>query len=231
MSARSPLKPAAPPCHRGPGLRLVTLCVVAAVSLNASAEELAFDQVFSAKGEPGALHYRAVFASKGLEHQLEVWRDGDRRLRRRTDDAIETYAFRKTGDPEFQMSILDLKKQIHTRIDRTNLYRIGSFTDWFDLAHGLRYPRGEYRIAAAPTPDGAPRAVNACRWYELTQEQRITHICWSAQSHLPLVIQTQDGIVVWRVVTLDQKPLAAKTFEIHDEGYIRNDANLDIESD
>ena len=65
-------------------------------------EELKFEQVFSEKGEPSALHYQAVFIAKGAEHQLEVWRDGERRVKRRTDDAIETYAFRKPGDPEFQ---------------------------------------------------------------------------------------------------------------------------------
>jgi hypothetical protein len=212
-------------------LRLATLCVAAAVSLHALAGEKKFEQVFSAKGEPGALHYRAVFISKGAEHQLEVWRDGDRRVKRRTDEAIETYAFRKPGDPEFRMSILDMKKRIHTRIDRANLYRIGNFTDWFDLAHGLKHPMGEYRVAKAQAPDGAPKAIEACQWYDLTQDKRTTHICWSAGSRLPLVIQAQDGEVVWRVATLDRKPIPAKTFEIHDEGFIRNDANQDIERD
>jgi hypothetical protein len=36
---------------------------------------------------------------------------------------------------------------------------------------------------------------------------------------------------VWRVATLDRKPIASKTFEIHDEGFVRNDANQDIERD
>jgi hypothetical protein len=213
------------------GLRLATLCVAATVSLHAQAKELRFEQVFSEKGEPSALHYQAAFISKGAEHQLEVWRDGARRVKRRTDDAIETYAFRKPGDPEFHMSILDMRKRIHTRIDRTNLYRIGNFTDWFDLAHGLKHPLGEYRVAKSQAPDGAPKAIEACQWYDLTQDKRTTHICWSAQSRLPLVIQAQDGEVVWRVTTLDRKPIPAKTFEIHDEGYIRNDANQDIERD
>jgi hypothetical protein len=190
--------------------------VVAAVSLDAPAKELKFEQVFS---------------SKGASHQLEVWRDGDRRVKRRADDVIETYAFRKPGDPEFHMSILDMRKRIHTRIDRTNLYRIGNFTDWFDLAHGLKHPMGEYQVAEAQAPDGAPKAIKACRWYDLTQDKRTTHICWSAQSRIPLVIQAQDGEVVWRVTTLDRKPIPAKTFDIHDEGFIHNDANQDIERD
>ena len=223
------MKHVIPCCPRELGLRLATLCVAAAVSLNSLAKELTFEQAFSEKGEPATLHYRAVFTSRGTEHQLEVWRDGERRLKRRTDEAIETYAFRKPGDSEFQMSILDRKKRIHTRIDRTNLYRIGNFTDWFDLSHGLKHPMGEYRLAKARTPDGAPKA--ACRWYDLTQDKRTTHICWSEQSRLPLVIQAQDGKVVWRVATWDRKPISAKTFAIHDEGFVRNDANQDIERD
>jgi hypothetical protein len=217
--------------RRGLGLRFATLCVATAVSLNIPAKEPAFEQVFSEKGEPDTLHYLAAFTSNGAEHHLEVWRDGEQRVKRRTDDAIETYAFRSPGDPEFHLSILDLKKRIHTRIDRTNLYRIGNFTDWFDLTHGLKHPMGEYRVARAQAPIGAPKAIKACQWYDLTQDQRTSHICWSAHSRIPLVIQTQDGKVVWRVTNLDQKPIPAKTFDIHDEGFIHNDANQDIERD
>jgi hypothetical protein len=220
------------PCgYWGLGLRLATLCVAAAVSLDAPAKELKFEQVFSDEGELSALHYQAEFTSKGAKHQLEVWRDGEQRVKRRTDDAIETYAFRKPGDPEFHMSILDLKKRINTQIDRTNLYRIGNFTDWFDLAHGLKHPMGEYRVTNSQALDGAPKAIKACQWHDLSQDKRTSHICWSTQSRIPLVIQAQSGEVVWRVTTLDRKPIPANTFEIHDEGFVHNDANQDIERD
>ena len=225
------MKQAIPCSPRKLGLRLATLCVAAAVSQNVPAKELKFEQVFSAKGEPAALHYQALFTSQGGEHQLEVWRDGDRRLKRRTDQAIETYAFRTPGDSEFRMSILDLNRRIHTRIDRANLYRIGNFTDWFDLAHGLKHPLGAYRVTKVKAPDGAPPVIDACQWYELSQDRRTTHICWSAQNRLPLAILAPGGAAVWRVASLDRKPIAAKTFEIRDEGYIRNDANQDIEND
>ena len=129
------------------------------------------------------------------------------------------------------MSILDRKKRIHTRIDRTNLYRIGNFVDWFDLAHGLRHPKGEYRIATAQAPEGGPKAISSCLWYDLIQDGHITHICWSEKSRLPLVIQGQRGEVLWRVAALDLKPIPTRIFEIHDEGFIRNDANQDIERD
>lgn len=220
------------PCsHWGLGLRLATFCVATAVSLNAQAGGLRFEQVFNEKGEPRTLHYRAEFSSRGARHQVEVWRDGERRMKRRTDDAIEVYAFRKQGDEEFHLSILDMKKRIHTRIDRTNLYRIGNFTDWFDLAHGLKHPKGEYRLDRVHAPDGAPQAIGSCQWFDLDQDNRTAHICWSAQSRIPLVIQAQDGEAVWRVTAMDWKPIPAKTFQVHDAGFIRNDANQDIESD
>ena len=225
------MKHITPHSHRGLGLRFATLCVAAAVSMPVRAEVQTFDQVFSAKGEPSALHYQAVFTSNGAEHKVEAWRDSDRRLKRSTDDAIETYVFRKPGDAEFRMSILDLKKRIHTRIDRTNLYRIGNFTDWFDLAHGLRHPMGKYRLTKAHAPDAAPKPIESCQWYDLTQEARTTHICWSELSRIPLLIQAQDGKVVWKVTALERKPIPAKAFDIHDEGFVHNDANQDIEGD
>ena len=217
--------------HRAQGLRLAILCVAGIVALDVPAKELKFEQAFSDKGVSVDLHYQAEFASKGAMHQLEVWRDGERRVKRRTDNAIETYAFHKPGDPEFQMSILDLKKRINTRIDRTNLYRIGNFTDWFDLAHGLKHPAGEYRLSKIKAPEDAPKAIKACQWYDLTQDTRTTHICWSEQSRIPLVIQAQGGEVVWKVTALDLQHISARAFEIHDEGFVRNDASQDIERD
>lgn len=212
------------------GLRLATICVAAAVSQTAQAKEPTFEDAFSTKGEPRALHYQATFSSKGSEHQLEVWRDGDK-LKRSTDKVIDTFVFRQPGSSEFQMSILDKKKKIHARVGRTNLYRIGNLTDWFDLAHGLKHPVGAYKVAKATAPEGAPKAGKECQWYDLSQNNHTTHICWNARNSLPMVIQTESGAVVWKLTSVDTKPIPAKTFEIHDEGYIRNDANEDIEGD
>ena len=225
------MKYAIPCCSRKLRSRLATFCVAAAAFANVSAKELTFEQAFSDKGEPKTLHYQAVFTAKGSEHRLEVWRDGGRRLKRRTDETIEIYAFRNPGESEFHMSILDKKKRIHTKIDRTNLYRIGNFTDWFDLTHGLKHPMGEYRVSKTPARENAPRTIGACQWYDLTQDKRVTHICWSAGNRLPLAIETQEGEVVWKIAALDQKTIAENTFAIDDEGYIRNDANQDIEAD
>ena len=213
------------------GLRLATICVAAAVSRTAQAKEPTFDEVFGTKGEPRALHYQATYFAKGTEHSLEVWRDGDRRLKRRTDKDIETYVFRQPKSLEFRMSVLDMKKKIHTKVGRTNLYRLGSSIDWFDMAHGLKHPVGPYKLAKAQAPVAAPKGVESCQWYDLTQGNRTTHICWNAGNRLPVTIQGQNGEVLWKLTSADPKSIPAKTFEIHDEGFVLNDADQDIEGD
>jgi hypothetical protein len=129
------------------------------------------------------------------------------------------------------MSILDMKRRIHTRVDRTNLYRLGNFTDWFDLTHGLRHPRAGYRLERARSTSGLPRAVSPCSWFDFTQEQRTTQVCWSEKDRIPLLIRGSGGDVVWRVTALDRKPIRATTFVINDQGFVRNDAIEDIEGD
>lgn len=207
------------------------LCAAGFLSLAAHAKDLSFDHVFNDKGEPNSLHYQGVYINQSGEHQLEVWRDGPRRLKRRTDDSIETYAKRGSNDAEYQMWVLDLKKKINTRIDRTNLYRIGNFTDWFDLAHGLRHPKGQYQLVSAPTPSNVPKAVDVCQWYGLTQQDHTSHICWSDRYRVPLQILAQDGQMIWNVKKIDRLALSPQIFVIHDEGFVRNDANQDIEPD
>lgn len=220
------------PCSQGVRkLRCAVLCAAAAVSFAAHAKDLTFEQAFSTKGESAATHFQATFVTQGGEHRLEVWRDGERRIKRRSDDAAESYAVRQAGSPEFRLSILDLKKKIHTDIDRSNLYRIGNFTDWFDLGHGMRHPKGNYRLVHADAPDGAVTSIAPCNWFDLIQDAHVTHICWSAKNRLPLLMLADDGRVLWRITHVDHQPISARTFEIHDEGFVRNDANEDIERD
>jgi len=189
-----------------------------------------FEQVFDARGEPAATHFDAVYQSGGAEHRVEVWRDGGKRIRRRTD-AADSYAVKKPDGTDFRLSVLDLKRRIRTDIDRDNLYRIGNFTDWFDLGHGLRHPKGGYTLAAGAAPQGAGKPVAACTWYDLAQDGRVTHVCWSAKDKLPLLMLAQDGKPLWRVTRVDHRAIPAATFAIRDAGFVRNDANADIERD
>jgi hypothetical protein len=213
------------------GRQLAMLCTAVAFSLHGEAKELNFDQVFDGKGETASLHFQASYYTGGAEHRMEVWRDHDRRVKRRTDDSVEIYAFHDADDAEFHMSILDMKKRVNTKISRTNLYRIGNFTDWFDFAHGLHHPKGLYQLIETSAPVDAPKPLHSCAWYELTQEGHASRICWSVQYRVPMLIATANGRFVWRVTELDRNAIYSKTFDIRDDGFVRNDANQDIEPD
>jgi hypothetical protein len=218
---------------------LARLGIVAAVTLFAAAPSgaaagapgsLDFDTVFSAKGEPAFLQYGVMFVSKGAVHRMAVWRDHDRLLKRDTDGAITTFAVHKAGDPAYQMIALDRKRRISTRISRESLYRIGSFTDWFDLTHGLRHPKVAYTLARGTAPAAMPRVPAPCAWYDLTQAGHLTRICWDAQARVPELI-VSGGHLVWRVVSLDRRPIAASVFAVDDKGYVHDDADRDIDKD
>ena len=208
---------------------LVLLCM-AAPAVAARPAEKTFEQVFSAKGEPAATHFKAIFAVNGAEHNLEVWRETNR-IRRVTDGTVETFARRKSGTADYRLSVLDFKKKIRTDIDRENLYRIGHFSDWFDLGHGLRHPKGQYHLSATSAPARTEDMIAPCAWFDLAQEGRITHVCWSIKHRLPLLIQAADGRTLWRITSVDHALIRSATFAIHDEGFVRNDANRDIEQD
>ncbi len=187
--------------------------------------------MFGEAGQPAALHYGASFVSRGAEHRMEVWRDGETRLKRQTDDVLSTFVSRDPGSDEYEMTILDRPRKIVTRINRSNLYRVGNFTDWYDLAHGLKHPLGAYRLALAQAPDGAPAPAAECAWYDLTQAGHTVHVCWDDHSRLPMLLLAEGGAVLWRVTAWDTQAAPPGTFEIRDAGYIRNDANDDMDRD
>lgn len=195
------------------------------------ASAMRFEQAFATAGEPAQIHYRVTYEARGGRHDLEVWRAGDRRLKRVTDGAVATYAEHAPAAPGYRLTVVDFRRRMVTRIDRTSLYRLGSFTDWFDLGHGLRHPMGAYRLTPAAAPRAAPSLLGACRWYDLAQQGRVTRICWDPAHRLPLLIVAADGRPVWRVTAIDTTPLATQTFAIRDRGFIHNDANRDLESD
>lgn len=180
------------------------------------------------------MHYRASYLLDGKPHQLELWRDRNVRLKRRTDDSIETRLFKSAGQTEWQMVVLDLKRRIRTDIDRTNLARIGHFTDWFGQSHGLAHPVGPYqlhKLSARERPTVAPHPAMACQWYALNQNNSNSAICWSAALHLPITITDAHGEVQWHITEADSLPLNQKEFLIDDQNFAKNDANGDIRAD
>lgn len=211
---------------------LLALGAVAAVPLAQADASLDFDRTFNDLREPQTSHYVATYRLADGEHRVEVWRDRSLHLRRRTDDAIETYVERLPGDTEWSMVVLDLRQRIRTDIDRTSLYRIGHFPDWFSMAHSLSRPAGPYRLAEVPRGE-EPRLATAapCRWYALSQGSRTTRICWSAAQRASLLIVDESNTPLWAIDHLDNLPLPGTVFAIDDRGFVRNDAHADIKGD
>lgn len=212
-------------------LGLAAFAAGAAGAAPAPPAPLRFEQVFDTR-RPASVHYEAQFLARdGRTQQVQAWRDGDLRLKRRTGDALEVYAVHAPGEPEYEMTVLDLRRKIMTRIARTNLFRIGNFTDWFDLAHGLKHPRGDYTLRSASPPQGAGPQVGACTWYALGQGGRVSDVCWSVRAQLPLAIVDAQGRTVWQVTRLVLGPIAPDVFQVDAHDYVLNDANSDIERD
>ena len=203
--------------------------ILAAASTQAAS--LDFDKTFNSRGEARQLHYRASYSVDGKAHQVDVWRDGEQRLKRRTDDTLETVIFKPARENEWRMVVLDLPRKIRTDIDRSNLYRIGHFTDWFSLAHALARPSGAYTLTALAAAPAQDQPLSACRWYALRRGAAVSHICWSTALRLPLLITDAAGQTQWKVTSASAQPLPATAFALNDAGFVHNNANADIQSD
>jgi hypothetical protein len=213
-------------------LRLFFALLTLSARPASAAPALDFDQAFNDRGEPARSHYVATYRLADGEHRVEVWRDRNLRLKRRTDEAIETHVERPPGQTEWSMVVLDLKRRIRTDVDRTSLYRIGHFIDWFGLAHALARPAGPYALALLPRgaqPHITP--IGACRWYRLTQGSQTNKICWSAAQRIPFVITDGDDAVRWMLSAVDNGSLAEGTFTIDERDFVRNNASREIAAD
>ncbi len=192
-----------------------------------------FDQVFSATGEPSAVHYKAHYQLRGAEHELEVWRDGKTRVRRRTGVTSDAYITRVGTQEDWQMILLDHQRHAAAHLDRQSLMKLGNFTDWFDWSHGLIRPFGPHHVSAGKRPDAlVGSAIEACDWYDLKVKETTSHICWSPRVRLPLLIAPERAThPAWKIVSLDTRPIAASVFVVNDKGYQKTDAARDILDD
>ncbi len=206
-----------------------------AISGNVSAApSLSWDGVFSSERVAPDLHIKARYSDKQThEHVLELWRSGDAHLRRTTDKRIDIHVD-KGDDGEYHYQIADLEKRILVQVDRTNLYRIGTFSDWPSLAHILIRPKGEYALTPI-TRHAGKIAGRTCKWYRLDQGEprEASEICWSRKLEIPLQIKRLDenrhSRLVWNVQQANIRPLPLADFEIRKEHLMEVDANSDID--
>jgi len=210
------------------------LCLGSAATVRAQDATSEWKTAFPTGAAPSQVHFRAVYRD-GFDraHELEVWRQADVRLRRRTDDSLDLYV-EKSGSGEYEYRLVDHNRNILIRADRTALYRIGVFSDWIGLAHVLKVPRGEYRITPSVRQSQASlRGQCVWRRLELTlPPAAATEICWSPRWGLPLEIgiDGKDGFrshfSVEEVGTFSNGP---EIFAIARDGLIEIDAGPDAE--
>lgn len=193
---------------------------------------LEFEKVFSTAKEPATLHYQAVYEDARGRHELEVWREGQHRLRRRTDHALDVLAEREK-DGEVKLTVFDHNRRIRTDISRSSLYRVGQFTDWFGLAHGIRKPAASYMLTRLAYAPGGEATTFPCRWYALESGEQRSRICWNNTVGLPIAITDAAGHVRWKILAAASgaDAVSPSQFQVGDAGYIHVNADDDIQAD
>jgi hypothetical protein len=171
------------------------VCAMQISPLRADGLSPAWESAFPIAKAPAHVHFHAHYLDgSGGPHTLEVWRDGENRLRRKSDDAIDVYAQQKAGG-EIDFSIVDHSRGIIVRADRATLFRVGHFSGWFGLAHVLDVPHGVYMVSALMAPPEM-KAGGQCHWYrlEITDPGRkVTEVCWSENWGLPAEIRALNA--------------------------------------
>jgi hypothetical protein len=186
---------------------------------------LSWDQAFALDGAPARLYYRATYQDHaGAEHEVKVWRDGNR-LRRDTDGRLALYVERRAGDDD-RYRVIDRKKGVAYRVSRVNLYRIGSFPDWAGLQSMLVRPRNAGEVAPAEKVERT--RAGECRWFEADDRR----VCWSKRWRLPLRIVAHDQAGRWRQVLAIDEVSAGKisesTFVPKTDGLVDVDVDRDV---
>ena len=140
-------------------LWLVSAAMVRAEDMNSD-----WEAAFPIWAAPQQVYFRAEYRDDlGRAHELQVWRQAELRLRRKTDQSIDLFV-EKSQSGEYAYRLIDHDRKILINADRTALYRIGVFSDWIGLAHVLNIPRGGYRIAESPRVQRTIRPLAyACR--------------------------------------------------------------------
>jgi hypothetical protein len=202
----------------------VAIIVIAAAAF--AAEPLRWERLFSADGAP-TVHARVRYRDPaGKEHRLEIWRSA-RALRRDTDEKLSLVVERRPGGDD-QYHVVNRAGGRAYDVSRDQLYRIGSFPEWTQLATLLTRPKGELRVDAGKE---AHTAAGACRWYEASTDKARERICWSRSLKLPLVVEQElDGR--WSpAVTVDEaraQTIDAAIFRVHTDA-TRIDVDHDLD--
>ncbi|HXZ96724.1 MAG TPA: hypothetical protein VEG37_06725 [Burkholderiales bacterium] len=192
---------------------------------------LEWGKVFVTDTAPENVYFRARYLDQaGKSHLLQVWRQADLHLRRKTDDRLDLY-LDKDASGNYDYRLVDYSRQVVISTDRANLYRMGILSDWFGLAHVLNSPRGNFTIT--PRQQAQTGADGKCIWYQLdiASPESSSRICWSNQWGLPLAIQarTNGGQWMTKFAIEEVRSIrpASGTFDVPGDGFLQIDAKPD----
>lgn len=194
--------------------------------LPAGAAPLNWQAAFRIAEAPTQVYFQARYVdAHGQSHQLQVWRDKDTLLRR-TDDALDiVVSHDAAGAAHYR--VFDYRRGIVTQVARSNLYRIGVFSDDFSLAHVLARPHGAFALTDDPSQTARS---GECNWVQLNPAAGApSQVCWSAQWGVPLVIR-QAGKPVFQIEQLARTAPAA-FMQKQQRDWVTVDANQDIDPD
>lgn len=217
---------------------MIGAAALTAGAATAEDKALSWADAFSLRGAPKAVHLQASYLDKrGKSHDLELWRDGDQHLRRRTDDKIDLFV-EKTAGGDYAFRLADLANKRLIEVSRTNLYRIGVFADWPALAGIVSEPKGPHALHREARPATRTKA-GECRWILLeVKGGDATEICWSDHFKVPLIMEKPKAAggaatTLFQVKQIDEKRPAAEVFKVATTGLalVRADDDIDPSSD
>jgi hypothetical protein len=158
---------------------------------------------------PAAVHYRGRYrTAEGPWHAVEVWRDGETRLRRRTDDRLEIHAHRSHRGEAPSLVVVDLQRRAAFSGDPAALMEAGVRADWNELARSMAAPRPGQRLVPLGRQERTP--LGPCRLYRLAGSS----LCWSARWQLPLVIRDRAGRTLLVVESVEEGPFPDEVFRL-----------------
>ena len=217
------------------GALLMTGPATAASAAAGSGSALKWEQAFPVSHPEAAVHFVATYLdAAGASHRLEVWRVGMRYLHRRSDDRLDLYAVPAAGPgAELAYRLVDHERHAVFDVARTNLHRIGVFSNWAAQAHVLERPATRYTLRKVAAPAGV--AVSGCDWRRIEPEGATpaSTVCWSSRWGLPLAIVGGGAPALqFRVLSVESiKPAAARALAGLPEipaGYGYFDSNEEI---
>ena len=162
----------------------------------ARAGSLAWERTFGPAAVKPDLALRAkVEDAAGTSHSLELWRQGDKRLRRRGDEVLEIGVedVGAPASPAYAFTLVDLRGRTVRRLTPERARSLGPTYTWWPLAHLLGLPAPRYTLQRLTDP-GLRVGPARCEWFlyapEALPEQRI---CWSREFAVALRVDEKQG--------------------------------------